>query len=50
MMALAESAPKLMAEMLNTLAEYGCLRSGPMVTRKSCVAMRVGASEWLIHS
>ena len=49
-MALAESAPKLIAEMLKRLALYGCLRWAPMVTRKSCVSTTVGCSEWLIHS
>jgi hypothetical protein len=50
LMALAESEPKLMAEMLNTEAEYGCPRPPPMVMRKSCEAMLEGAIEWLIHS
>ncbi len=48
---MALSAPKLIAEMLKTLALYGCVQSGPpMVTRKSCESSRVGASEWLSHS
>ena len=49
-MALADSEPKLIAEMLNTLAEYGFAADAPMTTRKSCVSSLVGASEWLIHS
>jgi hypothetical protein len=49
-MALADSAPKLMAEMLNTLQLYGCARPAPMVTRKSCDGTSVGCMEWLIHS
>ena len=48
--ARALKAPKLIAEMLNTLAWYGCAVSGPMVMRKSCVASWVGAIEWFIHS
>ena len=49
--ALALSAPKLIAEMLNRLAEYGWLqRSPPMLVRKSCDAIVLGCSEWLIHS
>ena len=49
-MALPESEPKLIAEMLKTLAEYGIARSGPITTRKSCEAISVGQTEWLIHS
>ena len=49
-MALAESEPKLIAEMLKMLALYGCARPAPMVTRKSCVFSTVGSIEWLIHS
>jgi hypothetical protein len=49
--AFALSAPKLSAEMLNTLAEYGrAQRSPPIAMRKSCVGGSVGAIEWLIHS
>ncbi len=51
--ALALSEPKLIAEMLNTLASYGCvqpLAAWPTVTRKSWLASTVGTSEWLIHS
>ena len=50
---MADRAPKLMAEMLKTLALYGCVQLlpvSPMVTRKSWLASSVGASEWLIHS
>src|SRR5690606_32435421 len=49
-MALGESDPKLMAEMLNTLAEYGCAQSGPMTMRKSCDSISTEASEWLSDS
>ena len=59
-MALADSAPKLMAEMLNTLAWYGWVQgdtdcegaSGlpPIHKRKSCDGSCVGASEWFTHS
>ncbi len=49
-MALAESAPKLIAEMLKMLALYGWARPAPTSTRKSCVFSSVGCSEWLIHS
>jgi len=49
--AFAESAPKLIAEMLNTLAEYGCVQaSPPTATRKSWLSIFAGAREWLIHS
>jgi hypothetical protein len=49
-MALADSAPKLIAEMLKTLARRAA-RAGraPMVMRKSD-GQRVGCIEWLIHS
>ncbi len=48
---MAESAPKLMAEMLKTLAEYGlATRPSPIAMRKSWLAMSTGAMEWLIHS
>jgi hypothetical protein len=49
-MALAESAPKLIAEILKMEMEYGFALSAPTVTRKSWLPMLVGASEWLIHS
>jgi hypothetical protein len=58
-MALADSAPKLMAEMLNTLASYGCVHGWwppsccgvpPITMRKSWFASLVGCIEWLIHS
>ena len=49
-MALPDNAPKLIAEMLNTDIEYGLARPSPTSTRKSDEAMRVGASEWPIHS
>ncbi|MNI82280.1 hypothetical protein D3C73_1389740 [compost metagenome] len=50
-MALAERAPKLMADTLNADMEYGCLQSGPpTVTRKSVSLMCEGDMEWLIHS
>jgi hypothetical protein len=49
-----------MAEMLKTLAAYGCVQgrreleaaSGepPIQTRKSCDATLLGCIEWLIHS
>jgi hypothetical protein len=47
---LADNAPKLMAEMLNTLAEYGCALFSPMMMRKLCDSGCAGSSEWLIHS
>jgi hypothetical protein len=51
MMALADSAPKLIAEMLNRLAEYGRVqRAPPMGVRKSWLATLLGCRLWLIHS
>ena len=51
-MALALSEPKLIAEMLNTEAEYGCRHCGPpMVTRKSSgLPCAAGNMEWLMNS
>ena len=53
-MALADRAPKLIAEILKTLAEYGFSRgqSGwlPISMRKSWPVTLAGAMEWLIHS
>ena len=34
-MALALSAPKLIAEMLKTDAEYGCVQSGPPIVMRN---------------
>jgi hypothetical protein len=49
-MALADSEPKLIAEMLKMLASYGCARCGPIVMRKSDDARWVGIIEWFTHS
>jgi hypothetical protein len=44
--ALGLSAPKLIAEMLKTDAEYGLAQSGPpMVTRNSAPLSAFGATE-----
>ena len=45
--ALADSAPKLIAEILKTLALYGCVQLGaePTVTRKSASQSPSGTSE-----
>ena len=44
--AFALKAPKLIAEMLNTLAEYGCAHCGPpIVMRKSWLSILAGANE-----
>ena len=51
---MADRAPKLIAEILKTLAEYGFVRgqSGwlPISMRKSWPVTLAGAMEWLIHS
>ena len=47
---MADSEPKLLAEMLKMLALYGCARSGPMRTRKSCESTLVGASDAQIEA
>jgi hypothetical protein len=48
-MALADRAPKLIAEMLKTLAEYGWARAvGVVADLDAEVVARHG--EWLIHS
>ena len=44
-MAFADSEPKLIAEMLKTLAEYGWSLPSPTSTRKSAASGRVGAIE-----
>src|SRR5450830_1184576 len=50
--ALALREPKLMAEMLNTEAEYGCLHCGPpTITRKLLGSLSgAGRMEWPINS
>ena len=49
--ALADSAPKLIAEMFSTEAEYGCSQVfSPIIRRKSLSLTCAGFSEWLIHS
>ena len=50
-MALALSAPKLIAEMLKIEAEYGFLQSGPpTTTRNGSLTTDFGAIEWSSHS
>jgi hypothetical protein len=50
MMALAESEPKLIAEMLKMLALYGLRPAGADEDAEVVRLQHVGCIEWLIHS
>ncbi|MCY1178797.1 hypothetical protein D9M73_191660 [compost metagenome] len=51
-MALALSEPKLIAEILNTEMEYGCLHSGPPTSTRKVQgsATGTGRMEWAMNS